>query len=200
MVAGFTVFESIYLVAFLAIGAIRGIYQVKSKQEHANTASHRSVLDRALVIIAFVSMMVLPLLYLFTPLLRFADYSAPDWMGWTGGFFMIGTIMLFWRAHYDLGRNFSTALEIHHDHELITNGIYGLIRHPMYTGVVLGGLGQLGLLHNWIVGPAMLVAGLLLMVLRIPIEERFLLDQFGDAYAAYQNRTGAVFPKINKSG
>ena len=198
--ASFTVFESIYLVAFFAIGAIRGIYQIKSKSELASIASHQSGLDRALVIIAFISMMVLPLICLFTPLLRFADYNAPHWMGWTGALLMFGTVLLFWRAHYDLGRNFSHQLEIHHDHELITNGIYGLIRHPMYTGVVLGGLGQLGLLHNWIAGPAMLVAGLLLVALRIPIEERFLLDQFGDAYAAYQNRTGAVFPKITAGG
>jgi len=42
-------------------------------------------------------------------------------------------LWLFWRAHADLGRNWSQTLDIHGDHQLITQGVYHFIRHPMYA-------------------------------------------------------------------
>ncbi|HOO53782.1 MAG TPA: hypothetical protein PLX30_06035, partial [Methanothrix sp.] len=60
---------------------------------------------------------------------------------------------------------------------------------------LLWAVAQLLLLQNWIAGPAFLVASIPLYVARIPREEEMMLDQFGDEYRRYLERTGRVVPR-----
>ena len=82
---------------------------------------------------------------------------------------------------------------------LVESGPYLVVRHPMYTGVLLGGIGQILLLQNWLAGPCTLVSGLLFCALRIPKEEKMLEGYFGASYRAYREDTGAILPKISNS-
>jgi len=158
--------------------------------------SRRDALETALLLGIFLGTVALPLLYLLRPhTLRFADYAAPAWMAWLGAPCMAGATWLFWRSHADLGRMWSVTLELRRDHALVTRGVYARIRHPMYAAVWLWGLGQLLLLPNWLAGGANLLAFVPLYLLRVPREERMMLDHFGDAYADYLRRTTRLVPR-----
>jgi protein-S-isoprenylcysteine O-methyltransferase Ste14 len=140
-------------------------------------------------------MIIIPLLYVATPWLGFADYHLPAWTGLLGAAVLAGSLWLFWRSHVELGDNWYLSLRVREGHSLVTEGVFRHIRHPMYASQWLWGLAQALLLQNWIAGLSGL-AGLLPMYLfRVPREEQMMLDHFGDAYTRYMNRTGRIIPR-----
>ncbi len=108
---------------------------------------------------------------------------------------MASGLWLFWRSHADLGDSWSVTLELNADHRLVTRGVYRFVRHPMYTSFFVSGLGQALLLANWVAGPSALVAVALLVLVRVPHEEKMMIDQFGDEYRDYMRRTGGLVPR-----
>jgi protein-S-isoprenylcysteine O-methyltransferase Ste14 len=99
-------------------------------------------------------------------------------------------------AHADLGLNWSPSLEIREKHELITRGIYGVIRHPMYASQWLLVIAQPLLLQNWIAGFLNFLVFIPFYLLRVKAEERMMLDSFGAQYQEYMKNTGGVLPKL----
>jgi protein-S-isoprenylcysteine O-methyltransferase Ste14 len=142
----------------------------------------------------------LPVLYSATTWLDFATIRLPArWRALSvalGGLLLAAGVWLFGRAHRDLGLSWSPTLEIGAQQPLITAGVYGAVRHPMYTSQLLMGLGQALLLPNWLAGSGGLLTFLALVRLRVPPEERMMRDHFGAAYEAYAARTGAVVPRL----
>ena len=196
MLKGRNTFEIIFLAGFVVGSVIRNIYMarcrgVKGKKECGN------VLDFILVSSAGVGMIV-PLLYLFTPWLDFANYNLPWWGGWVGTAVFAGAIFMLWRSHSDLGRNWSATLRITGQHSLVTSGVYRHVRHPMYTAHLLWAIAQGLMLANWIAGWAFLVLSIPLYVVRIPKEEKMMLEHFSEQYRAYMSRTGRLIPRIWK--
>jgi len=61
---------------------------------------------------------------------------------------MIAALWLFCRSHLDLGQNWSQSLEIRKGHQLVTDGVYRFIRHPMYASIWIWCLAQGLLLEN----------------------------------------------------
>jgi protein-S-isoprenylcysteine O-methyltransferase Ste14 len=104
---------------------------------------------------------------------------------------------MFWRSHADLGQNWSATLEVRKDHELVTQGIYRSIRHPMYASILLWGLAQALLLPNWLAGWSAFVPFTVLYIIRTPREERMMCEFFGDQYRNYMRRTGRLLPRIS---
>lgn len=158
--------------------------------------------ERGLLAGLSFTMLVLPLLNTFTSWLDFADYRlSPKTKANAGG---IGTLLLgaavwlFWRSHRDLGTNWSPSLEIGARQKLTTQGVYRLIRHPMYASQGLYGLAQALLMQNWIAGSAGLLGFFAFYFFRVPREERMMLDHFGDAYREYCARTGRVVPRFHR--
>jgi protein-S-isoprenylcysteine O-methyltransferase Ste14 len=152
--------------------------------------------ERLLLILLTVGGLVLPLIYIFTNWLSFADYDAPLWQTILGIVIVAAGLWLFWRAHKDLGENWSSTLEIHDSHQLVTNGIYQSIRHPMYAANWLMSLGQALLLANWIAGPAVIISFAFMYFLRVNKEEEMMIQQFGDSYKEYMTKTGRIIPKL----
>ena len=189
-------FEFVYLAGLVVGSVIRKVYTAKSRG--IKTAKNFSgMFDIVLVLAAGVGMMV-PLLYLFTTWLDFANYSLPEWSGWVGTVVFAGAIFMLWRSHSDLGLNWTARLIITGQHSLITNGVYRRIRHPMYTAHLLWAIGQGLLLSNWLAGWAFLVLSVPLYLVRIPKEERMMLEHFGEEYRQYMNRTGRLIPRMYK--
>ena len=89
--------------------------------------------------------------------------------------------------------NGSPTLEIFEEHVLVTNGIHGKIRHPMYASQWLWGFAQILLLQNWIAGP---IGFIPFYILRVPAGEKMMLDTFCDQYRDYVEKTGAVIPRF----
>jgi len=188
-------FEIVWIVGLLMGSVIRALYTRRSREER-KADLRRIGSEWPMMILAFVGMQALPLVYLFSPWLDFADYRLPSWVGWVGAAVFMGALYWLWRSHADLGRHWSPAVRILDDHQLVTTGVYRLVRHPMYAAHALWAVAQAMLLHNWIAGPAFLVAFAPFCLVRIPREDQAMLDCFGDAYRAYMARTGRLFPRL----
>jgi protein-S-isoprenylcysteine O-methyltransferase Ste14 len=168
----------------------------------AKTDQRVTPAERGLLASLFVGMFLLPGIYSLTKWLAFADYrlspSAKARAGGIGTMLLAAAVWLFWRAHRDLGANWSPSLEIGAQHTLVTRGVYGTIRHPMYGSHLLWSLAQGLLLQNWIAGFAGLGTFLPMYLVRIPREEQMMLDHFGDAYRDYRARTGRIVPRLRR--
>ncbi len=201
-------FKYVFVAAFAAGCVIRGICTAPvargRRRESGKIVGGRRVwAEWLLLMLVSVGMFVLPLVYLLTSWLDFADYRLPEGVSVVIG--VVGTavfgfaLWLLWRSHADLGRHWSVKLEIQQRHSLVTEGVYRHIRHPMYAAHWLWAIAQALLLHNWIAGPAFLVAFLPMYLRRVPHEEQMLLDNFGEEYRRYVSRTGRVIPRVRRS-
>jgi protein-S-isoprenylcysteine O-methyltransferase Ste14 len=193
------VFEYLYLAGMIAAEVIRFPHRMRNKRQrraHQLAESRVSPLEITVDLLSWTAMEVLPWFFIFGSRLDSANYALPSWAGWLGVLVFAAGLWLIWRAHHDLGFNWSPTLEIQPEHHLVTKGIYGRLRHPIYAGMWLWSIAQILLLWNWIAGPAGLLTFALVYATRVPKEERMMLDQFGDEYRAYQRRTGAIVPKM----
>ncbi len=193
-----TTFKIIFLLGLIAVEVIRFPHRKRNQRERKEkkiaVARTRSV-DFALDLLSFAGTEVVPLVYIFTPWLDFANYELPAALGWIGALVFAAGLYLLWRAHADLGRNWSPTVEIAQGQSLVTAGVYRYIRHPIYAALWLFGLAQALLLWNWIAGLAGLVCFIPVYYIRVPREEQMMLDHFGQEYRAYMSRTGGVIPR-----
>lgn len=189
------VFKIIYWVALLIEVMIRAPYR---KTWKAAVKTDRRITRTEKVLLGLLSLagVVLPLIYSVTNWLDFADYRLPVWMGWFGVFLLVCALLIFMRAHSDLKSNWSPSLEIFENHTLVTSGIYGYIRHPMYASQWLWAIAQILLLQNWLAGPVALIVFIPFYILRVPVEEKLMREAFGDSYQEYIDKTGGVIPKF----
>jgi protein-S-isoprenylcysteine O-methyltransferase Ste14 len=189
------IFITIYFVAIGVEMIIRAPVNQQRKKEKISE-QRVSNLERTLLGLLFLVMFFLPVIYAATNWLDFANYTLPIWASWLGVLILAGALFVFWRAHADLGVNWSPSLEIREKHELITRGIYGMIRHPMYASQWLWVIAQPLLLQNWIAGFANLLLFIPFYLLRVKAEEQMMLDSFGKQYQDYMKKTGGVLPKM----
>lgn len=82
------------------------------------------------------------------------------------------------------------------NHEIIQTGLYKYIRHPGYLGQLIIFLGISISISNWCSILAMMLPITLAYLYRIKVEERLMLDQFGENYSDYQHRTKRLLPMI----
>jgi protein-S-isoprenylcysteine O-methyltransferase Ste14 len=94
-----------------------------------------------------------------------------------------------------LGRRFSGLVAIQPGHTLVTTGIYRVVRHPSYLGLLVSSLGW-ALAFRSGIGVLLTALTLVPLIARIRAEERLLLSQFGTEYAAYCSRTSRLVPGI----
>jgi protein-S-isoprenylcysteine O-methyltransferase Ste14 len=192
-----TLFVAVYLLGVLLAWIIRVQY-VRVAQADAIRDQRSRFGNVALLTIAFLGHHLLPAVYIFTDWLRFADYRLSTGWGLLGSLTFAFSLWLFHRSHKDLASNWSVSLRVRNDHRLVTSGVYRLIRHPMYASFCLWALAQPLLLHNWIAGVAFIPGMVLLVIYRIPLEEKMMLDNFGCDYQAYMDLTGRFIPRLSK--
>jgi protein-S-isoprenylcysteine O-methyltransferase Ste14 len=140
--------------------------------------------------------LLLPLVWLATSALAFADYSTPAVAAAAGTFCYGWGLWLHHITNRDLGTHWSASLELKENHHLVTEGIYRQIRHPMYLSLLIFSVGQALALPNYVAGPVSLIAMILFVVFRLGPEERMLLNEFGDEYEVYLNGSNRLIPGI----
>ena len=114
---------------------------------------------------------------------------------WLGLFMVaVGLAFAVW-ARVHLGRNWSGRVTVKEDHELIRTGPYGIVRHPIYTGMLFAILGTAIAFGEWrgLIAFGLLTASL---ILKLKMEERFMGETFGDQYARYRGEVPALIPFI----
>ncbi len=125
---------------------------------------------------------------------KFWERSLPGWRVPLGAFFLILAATLAWTATRALGRQWRVDAGLISDHELVTSGPYGLVRHPIYTSMLCMLLGT-GFLITTL--PLLLLATLFFVIgteFRVRIEENLLTAHFGEQFRDYQKRVGAYVP------
>ncbi len=120
------------------------------------------------------------------------DGSAVRWLGVS--LFAAGGALRLWPV-FVLGRRFSGLVAIQPGHALVTEGVYGVIRHPSYLGLLVTALGWALAFRS---GVGLMLAALLIppLLVRIRAEERLLRSQFGAAYETYRARTARLIPGL----
>jgi protein-S-isoprenylcysteine O-methyltransferase Ste14 len=101
-------------------------------------------------------------------------------------------------ARFALGRNWSGIVTLKQDHVLVRSGPYRYVRHPIYTGILLGFLGSAIARNEWRGVLAVAVAYLALWR-KYKLEERWMIERFGDTYRAYQAEVPALIPNPLRS-
>jgi len=120
------------------------------------------------------------------------DGDTVRWLGVV--LFALGGVVRLWPV-FVLGRRFSGLVAIQPGHTLVTTGIYAMIRHPSYLGLMIGALGW-ALAFRSAVGVVLALLNLLPLLARIRAEERLLAHQFGAEYRAYRDRTWRMVPGL----
>ena len=109
---------------------------------------------------------------------------------------MGGAVLLFAAATRAMGANWSVTARMRADHELVTQGIFARLRHPIYTGMALFLAAEaiaFGHEANLIIGLPLFIAG---TWIRISEEERLLRDRFGSGYDAYAREVRRFVPGL----
>ncbi|MBN2009059.1 isoprenylcysteine carboxylmethyltransferase family protein [candidate division KSB1 bacterium] len=186
---------SVYLVGLFIASVIRAQYTRHFSRDQRRLVT-KNPIDIILTILAGIGMFITPLFYIFTDWFAAFDYRLPGWLNIIG---IIGygvSIWILWRSHADLRRNWTPVIQPSKNAELVTDGIYQFIRHPMYAAHLLWALSQPLLLENIIAGWSFLVFSIGLYIYRIPREQTLLQKKFGDAYSTYLRTTGCLWPRF----
>ena len=167
------------------VASARGVKPARRRETLASRAGH------ALPLIAAAALLAWP--------------AWPDWMSrrWLPGAALrapagavlaaAGLALTVW-ARRALGGNWSGIVTVKQNHELVLAGPYRYVRHPIYSGLLLAFAGSALARGDWRGLLALLIAWLALWR-KWRLEERFMRETFGSAYADYAARTPAVIPR-----
>lgn len=187
-----SIFKIVYFIEFLVAVIVRKTFTAKHRKMDF-AVDKKSTSDIVLLALDGIGMTV-PLFYIFSTWLDFADYNMANWVGWIGSGLFAVAIWVLYRSHADLGKNWTPTLAIQKKHTLVTNGIYKFIRHPMYASHLLWAIAQILILHNLIAGFSFIVVMAPHYLLRAGNEEKMLVEEFGSEYEAYMRKTRRIFP------
>ncbi|WP_026087562.1 protein-S-isoprenylcysteine O-methyltransferase [Chlorogloeopsis fritschii] len=185
----------IFIIGMILWLLVRIPYQ-KEQKKNTIVDDRKTIQEKLVRLLLLIGILFLPLIYVLSPWLNSVNYQLPIWANVLGIAALMLSLWLFWRSHHDLGKNWSSTLQIREGHTLTTNGVYQNIRHPMYASVLLLCVAQALLLPNWIAGLSGFIGFSIAYATRVNQEEQMLLDRFGDEYEAYRQSTKRLVPYL----
>ncbi len=141
------------------------------------------------------------LVWTFVPsFMKWSYIPFPVWVRWAGLALGLFAIVINAWGHKTLSQklsaDFDPALRLMKVPALVTEGPYTRMRHPIYFAFLLMQIAVLFLTSNWFIGFCGLAIIISVIAIRVPEEERLLIEQFGDEYRNYIRHTGSLFPKL----
>jgi protein-S-isoprenylcysteine O-methyltransferase Ste14 len=109
-------------------------------------------------------------------------------MGWAGLSLMTAGLVVCSVAIRHMGTSWRMGVDREHPGALVTGGIYGRVRHPIYTGVMLIVCGAAAVTSD-VLSIAVAAAAVVALPVQARLEEEFLAARHGDAYVEYRQRT-----------
>ncbi|QDT48881.1 Isoprenylcysteine carboxyl methyltransferase (ICMT) family protein [Symmachiella dynata] len=183
------------LVIFVASVAISGYHRIqaaKSKEQISRRDEGRLLFWS--IRLGGLLMFIGTLLYLINPAwMHWADLAIPDEVRWAGAVLGLCSLLLLYWTLSTLGRNLTDTVAIRANHTLVTGGPYQWVRHPFYVSMLLLICSVTLLSANWFIGFSGLLV-FLLLAFRTSIEERKLIERFGDDYRSYMRNTKRFIP------
>jgi protein-S-isoprenylcysteine O-methyltransferase Ste14 len=194
-------FRVAFWVLFAGVFIMRVYFALRVRQAGERVMPDREAVQRegwvmfAVRVVMFFLLLGWLALYAINPTwLGVLSVPFPDWLRWVG--FALGLASLgFWSwTQVALGKEWSPQLQLREEHHLVTTGPYSRIRHPLYTAMLGYGISLALVTANWVFTAlaVLVIAGLFA---RIPKEEQMMIEEFGEEYKAYMQRTGRFFPK-----
>jgi protein-S-isoprenylcysteine O-methyltransferase Ste14 len=111
-----------------------------------------------------------------------------------------GGILFAWWARIHLGRLWSGSITVKEGHRVVDSGPYGLVRHPIYTGLIFAVIAT-AVAQATVTGLAAIALIIIGLWLKARVEERFLAAELGpDDYAAYRRRVPMLVPFMPAGG
>jgi protein-S-isoprenylcysteine O-methyltransferase Ste14 len=191
--------EGFYIMAtgliMLAYFGVRAYFQ-RRYPETAEAAADKEARRQKSLDSLIAAGQIPVLAYLLTPALNFAQVPIPEWLRWLGALIGLCAVGFFYWTHRLLGPNWICGRVLRREHNLVTNGPYHVIRHPMYLSILFIALGITLLTANWLVGIGLIAPTIVMIFQRVPAEEAALTARFGDKYRTYVEDTGAFFPRL----
>ncbi len=122
-------------------------------------------------------------------------WAVRAWPFWVGAALTLAGLLVTVWARVHLGRNWSARITLKRDHDLITSGPYRIVRHPIYSGLLLAFIGGAIARGEW---RGVVAVGLAFVALwrKLRIEERWMREEFGAGYDEYTRRVAALVPLV----
>lgn len=174
--------------------------EVFYKQRLASNETDKKDKDKSSLNILWVIIILSISLSIFVSYVRFSSLSLmiarSIWINYLGLVMIFVGIVSRILVIRSLGKYFTVDVTIRKDHKIKKDGIYNILRHPSYSASLLTFLG-LGLyLNNWISLIIAFIPPFLAFLYRIKIEEKALIEQFGQDYIDYKRQTKKLIPFI----
>jgi protein-S-isoprenylcysteine O-methyltransferase Ste14 len=197
--------ESTFRLAFWILLAgvlvMRVYFSLRVRQAGERVMPDQEAIERegrgmfALRVLMFLVLLAWLVVYTINPpWMGVLSVPFPDWLRWVG--FALGLASLgFWTwTQLALGKEWSPQIQLREEHRLVTTGPYTRIRHPLYTAMIGYGASLALVTANWVF-ILFAVAMTAWLPVRVPKEEQMMLEEFGEKYEAYMQRTGRFLPK-----
>lgn len=209
------IFHSSFFIA-LSIVRVQG-GRIGYSPPSENKSNRIDLIEKILTTLS-VPAMLAPVIYSFKKALMDENVECssssksenPVWKLLLGASLSFFGFSLLHKSHSDLGGNWNVSLAIKKNHKLVTNGMYKKIRHPMYLGMMLIGVGFTFSLpktsaagskkifnvvdQSTLIGSLYLQSVLSLILSRIGKEEKMMIEEFGEEYREYQKRSWKLIP------
>ncbi|GAA4301998.1 isoprenylcysteine carboxylmethyltransferase family protein [Compostibacter hankyongensis] len=192
--------EQFYEISLLLIVGIFLWLRMYFKKKYY-VPGHQKVIARSLPqaqlllqVLLGLSMVLPPLLLVFTDWLDFAGFYLSAAYRLAGWVVAVISLLLLWWTHRSLHSNWSPSVEIREEHDLITAGPFRYVRHPMYTAFFFFYASFLPLSANLFAGLLPVTLFFVILYLRVPVEEKMLQQQFGERYVVYKAATRRFIP------
>jgi protein-S-isoprenylcysteine O-methyltransferase Ste14 len=191
-------FHWIFVVILLVTFAVSGYYRRKARQFGVIHRVQEGGLMLALRVLFAAPLYLSFLVYLLNPdWMAWSMLSLPAWVRWLAALVGLGMLpILVWQMR-TIGRNISETVLTKAEHTLVMNGPYRWVRHPLYAIATAIFVALSLVAANWFMLAMALLLVLVVSFVVIPKEEAQLVLKFGDAYRAYHQRTGRLFPRLN---
>lgn len=175
--------------AVQAYGSLDGIRG--SRGQKGKRVARQTVVSIVVVTVMYAALFFLP----YADRREIATFRLGLPLRWVGVLFTSGGYVLVLWSGIALGAMYSKEVTIQEGHQLVTTGIYGVLRHPRYLGVLLLALGMTFLYRSW-VGLVLTVALVPILCQRICDEEGVLDREFGAAWRHYVEQTWRLIPYV----
>jgi protein-S-isoprenylcysteine O-methyltransferase Ste14 len=197
--------ESLFRIAFWLIFGGMIVMQVYFATRLRLAGNHKATDRKAIeregwgyaIVRAIRSISLITFLVLYTvnqPWLGMLSVPFPNWFRWMGVVLGALSLVLYTWSRTSLGKEWSSYLQIREKHHLVTTGPYRWIRHPIYLAMMGFLTGITIITANYFLIVFLLIS-IVDLSLRIPKEEQMMIEEFGDEYKTYMQRTGGLLPK-----
>lgn len=181
-------FTYITVALWLAIMVVWVVSAFRAKRSTRTMEWQTSAMARFIIVIIFLLLMHFGAFQHLPPdILHNLTSQSNIWLATMGVILCAAGVGLAIWARVYLGRNWGMPMSLRQDHELVTSGPYAYVRHPIYSGIILGAIGSIFTIGTiWL---TLVIAIGLQFAYSAKVEERMMKEQFPNEYPAYMKKT-----------